>query len=123
MATTGDLNLAVDRQVVDHRASLPSSSVRARQNTPSSIAAVRRPVFVFCCHNRTLLRRSEPAGATATERQAEDGERLEMPPVEVTNGSHPVISRTARTGAYGSRKVTRSRTRTRPSSSITWYTR
>jgi LDH2 family malate/lactate/ureidoglycolate dehydrogenase len=28
-----------------------------------------------------------------------------------------------RTGAYGSRKVTRSRTRTRPSSSITWYTR
>jgi hypothetical protein len=28
------------------------------------------------------------AGATAAERQAEDGERLEMPPVEVTNGSH-----------------------------------
>jgi hypothetical protein len=28
----------------------PPSSSRARQNTPSSIASVRRPVCVFCYH-------------------------------------------------------------------------
>jgi hypothetical protein len=28
-----------------------ASSSRARQNTPSSIASVKRPVCVFCCHN------------------------------------------------------------------------
>jgi hypothetical protein len=46
----------IARQVVDHHASLLSSSIRARQNTASSMSAVRRLVEVFCCHNRTFLR-------------------------------------------------------------------
>jgi hypothetical protein len=33
------------------------SSSRARKNTPSSISSVNFLVLVFCCHNRTLLRR------------------------------------------------------------------
>jgi hypothetical protein len=46
------------RPVVDQSAAVPPSSARARRNTASSIGSVRRPVFVFCCHNGTFLRRS-----------------------------------------------------------------
>ena len=34
------------------------NSSRARKNTPSSISSVNFLVLVFCCHNRTFLRRS-----------------------------------------------------------------